>query len=115
MLQKVNIAELRSGPNLNRAGRAPPAVRELAEQIATTHHVEALTVLEREEWFEVVCGERRFAALKMLQAEGRLWEDFDGVPVQVVEAPRRRASLINLAENCGRRDAHPLDLAAHMR
>ena len=84
---------------------------DLARSIETIGLLVPLIVRQREDppdTFEIVAGDRRYAAVSNLIAGGRLAKDYR-IPVRVVKADDLQAMLMALTENLARDDMHPLD------
>lgn len=94
-------------------------IRELAESVAAHGLAQPITVrpvdpdMGGERW-EIVCGECRYRAHRLLESEGRsaLGAPLGMIDAQVRVMSDREASAVMLLENFARNDPKPLDEAA---
>lgn len=84
---------------------------ELASDIEARGILQNLVVRAGAKGYEIVAGERRWRALRLLQEQGRLPADFS-VPCKVVAVSDRALVEFALAENSQRSDVTPLEEAA---
>ncbi len=90
---------------------ADEAIEELAQSIAQVGLLQNLIVRPAGEdagMFEIVAGERRWRAMRLLVARGD-WREDAPVPVRIVEIDDAQALMLAIAENAQREDVHPLD------
>ncbi len=98
-------AELKLSPlNVRKSKRQHIAA--LADDIAAHGVIHNLVAYKNGKGFAVVAGGRRLEAIRLLQKQGRLPDDFT-VPVSI--RPKEEAVELSLAENQSREDMHPAD------
>jgi len=98
-------AELRLSPlNVRKSKRQH--IEALADDIAAHGVIHNLVAYKNGKGFAVVAGGRRLEAIRLLQKQGRLPDDF-AVPVSI--RPKKEAVELSLAENQSREDMHPAD------
>lgn len=100
-LQDIPVAELRSNPDQPRKSFSEEALAELASSIDRHGLIQPIVVIERDDGFTIVAGERRFRAIQSLGHET--------IPALVI-ADGVTAELA-LVENIQREDLHPLEEA----
>lgn len=98
----IEVDRIDAGPN-DRQTFSEDSLRELAESIGAYGLAQPPTVRKVGERFEIVAGERRVRAMKMLG-----WSE---VPAFVREMDDQTASAIMLAENVQRADLDPMEEA----
>lgn len=106
-LHLVPLSRLRpSSRNVRQSGGT--AIPELAASIARVGLLQNLTVITSpdEQWFEVVAGRRRLAALKLLVKRHKLAKDH---PVPCLLVPDTSARTVSLSENVQREAMTPVD------
>lgn len=106
-LHLIPLSRLRpSSRNVRQSGGT--AIPELAASIARVGLLQNLTVITSpdEQWFEVVAGRRRLAALKLLVKRHKLAKDHL-VPCLLV--PDTSARTVSLSENVQREPMTPVD------
>ena len=106
-LHLIPLSRLRpSSRNVRQSGGT--AIPELAASIARVGLLQNLTVITSpdEQWFEVVAGRRRLAALKLLVKRHKLAKDHL-VPCLLV--PDTSARTVSLSENVQREAMTPVD------
>ncbi len=106
-LHLIPLSRLRpSSRNVRQSGGT--AIPELAASIARVGLLQDLTVITSpdEQWFEVVAGRRRLAALKLLVKRHKLAKDHL-VPCLLV--PDTSARTVSLSENVQREPMTPVD------
>ncbi len=84
----------------------PDALKELAQSISVHGLIQPITVRrkgEKSEHYEIICGERRFRACRML----KLTE----IPAIVREATDKQAYDLSISENLQREDVPPMEAA----
>lgn len=98
-------ADLKLSPlNVRKSKRQHIAA--LADDIAVHGVIHNLVAYKNGKSFAVVAGGRRLEAIRLLQKQGRLPDDFS-VPVSI--RPKKEAVELSLAENQSREDMHPAD------
>ncbi len=80
-------------------------IEDLANNIASYGLLNPLTVIEKEDYYELLAGGRRLEAVKGLN-----WEK---VPCNIVSPSEDSARIITLIENQKRHDLHPLEEAKY--
>lgn len=106
-LHLIPLSRLRpSSRNVRQSGGT--AIPELAASIARVGLLQNLTVITSpdEQWFEVVAGRRRLAALKLLVKRHKLAKDH---PVPCLLVPDTSARTVSLSENVQREAMTPVD------
>ena len=106
-LHLIPLSRLRpSSRNVRQSGGT--AIPELAASIARVGLLQNLTVITSPDgqWFEVVAGRRRLAALKLLVKRNKLAKDH---PVPCLLVPDTSARTVSLTENLQREAMHPAD------
>ena len=106
----VNINSDLIEPNSYNARRTfdPDALRELAQSIKVHGVIQPITVRRTEgkggrEHYEIICGERRFRAFRMLKMQE--------IPCIVREATDEQAYDLSISENLQREDVPPMEAA----
>jgi ParB family transcriptional regulator, chromosome partitioning protein len=114
-LGRVPLSAIVPSPANPRRQFSPEAVEELANSIAQQGLQQPLQLRPSPHEagrFEIVAGERRFRALRLLVERQKLPADFR-VPALLCSGLDDRAMLLRaLVENLQRQDLHPLDEAA---
>ncbi|MAK98427.1 MAG: hypothetical protein CL807_09685 [Citromicrobium sp.] len=104
-ISAIAPADLKLSPlNVRKSKRQN--IEALADDIAAHGIIHNLVVYKYGKGYAVVAGGRRLEAIRLLQKQGRLSEDF-AVPVSI--RPKRQAVELSLAENQSREDMHPAD------
>lgn len=91
-------------------------LKKLKESIAENGLIQAPVVRPSKEkpgQYEIIAGERRIRALRMLQKEGRL--DGSKINVIVQDVDNRTAGIIQLEENFNREDNTAGEIADHLK
>ena len=104
----VNIAsDLIEPSNYNaRKSFEPEALKELAQSISVHGLIQPITVRrknEKGEHYEIICGERRFRACRMLNMKE--------IPAIVREVTDEQAYDLSISENLQREDVPPMEAA----
>lgn len=100
----LNVDAIRANPNQPRRCFDPDSLRELSESIRRYGILQPLTVRRGDSGYELIAGERRLRAAKLLgMAE---------VPCIVVEADSLRSAELAIIENLQREDLNMFDEAA---
>ena len=106
-LHLIPLSRLRpSSRNVRQSGGT--AIPELAASIARVGLLQNLTVITSHDgqWFEVVAGRRRLAALRLLVKRHKLAKDH---PVPCLLVPDTSARTVSLSENVQREAMTPVD------
>ena len=99
--QTIPLKQIVAGDAVNVRADRKAGVKELAASIEATGLLQPLVVRPQGNKFEVIAGNRRFAALKKLKATE--------APCHVVEAADAAAVAISLVENIDRLPIHEVD------
>lgn len=114
-LQSVSLSALEASATNPRRKFDRKAIEGLAASIRTDgllHNLVVKPVRGKRNRFEIIVGERRFQALKLLEDRGELPEDFS-VPVEVRDELSKDDTLrIATVENLQRQNMTPLEEAA---
>ncbi|MDO4544480.1 MAG: ParB/RepB/Spo0J family partition protein [Clostridia bacterium] len=102
-LMRVPIDEIDPNPNQPRRSFDKEALNELMVSIAQIGLIQPLTVREKGNRFELIAGERRLRACKLLGMKE--------VPCIILYADENRSALMALIENLQRKDLHFLEEA----
>jgi ParB family transcriptional regulator, chromosome partitioning protein len=102
-VQRVALDRIRPCPLQPRKDFAPEALRELADSIREQGIVQPLIVREQGGHLELIAGERRWRAARLLQ--------LNEVPVIVREADDRAVLELALIENLQRENLNPIEEA----
>lgn len=92
----INIDSIIVNPNQPRKIFKEPDLLELAESIKAYGILQPITVLEKNEMFEIVMGERRFRASKKAGLKD--------IPAIIVDINENESAVVALIENVQRRD-----------
>ena len=103
-IQDIPISQIMPGKN-DRTIFDQKGIRELADSIKEHHLIQPITVRSAKDnkHFEIIAGERRFRACKLLG-----WQT---IPTIVKDVKDESASAITLAENIARKSLDPIDEA----
>jgi ParB family chromosome partitioning protein len=102
-VQRVPVARVRSSPLQPRQDFSAESLRELADSIKEQGIVQPLIVRLKEDYFELIAGERRWRAAQML--------GLAEVPVIVRQADDRAVLELALIENLQRENLNPIEEA----
>jgi len=102
-VQRVPLSRIRASALQPRKEFAPEALQELADSIREQGIVQPLIVRERDGYFELIAGERRWRAAQLL--------NLPEVPVIAREADDRAVLELALIENLQRENLNPLEEA----
>ena len=102
-VQKVPIAQVRSSPLQPRQDFSAEALSELADSIKEQGIVQPLIVRRKDDFFELIAGERRWRAAQLL--------GLADVPVIVRQADDRTVLELALIENLQRENLNPIEEA----
>ncbi len=102
-VQRVPLNRIRPSAMQPRKEFAPEALQELADSIREQGIVQPLIVRERDGYFELIAGERRWRAAQLL--------NLSEVPVLTREADDRAVLELALIENLQRENLNPLEEA----
>ena len=99
----IPLGLIRPNPNQPRKSFAEEELRELAQSIEQNGLVQPVVVRQKADRYELVAGERRFRAFKLLGKTE--------IPAVVVEADDETAAKFSLIENLQREDLNPIEEA----
>ncbi len=102
-VQRVPLDRIRPCPLQPRKDFSPEALRELADSIREQGIVQPLIVRERDGYFELIAGERRWRAAQLLQ--------LPEAPIIVRQADDRAVLELALIENLQRENLNALEEA----
>jgi ParB family chromosome partitioning protein len=102
-VQRVPLDRIRPCPFQPRKDFSPEALRELADSIKEQGIVQPLIVRERNDYLELIAGERRWRAAQLL--------GLAEVPVILRQADDRAVLELALIENLQREDLNPIEEA----
>jgi ParB family transcriptional regulator, chromosome partitioning protein len=102
-VQRVKLDRIRPCPLQPRKDFSPEALRELADSIKEQGIVQPLIVRERNGYFELIAGERRWRAAQLIS--------LPEVPIIVREADDRAVLEMALIENLQRENLNPIEEA----
>ena len=102
-VQGVPLDRIRPCPLQPRKDFSPEALRELADSIREQGIVQPLIVRERDGYFELIAGERRWRAAQLL--------NLPEVPIIVRQADDRAVLELALIENLQRENLNPIEEA----
>lgn len=102
-VQRVPLNRIRPSALQPRKEFAPEALQELADSIREQGIVQPLIVRERDGYFELIAGERRWRAAQLL--------NLPEVPIITREADDRSVLELALIENLQRENLNPLEEA----
>ena len=105
--REIPMTLLDTNPNQPRKNFAEEELRELAQSIEQNGLVQPVVVRQKADRYELVAGERRFRAFKLLGKTE--------IPAVVVEADDETAAKFSLIENLQREDLNPYEEAAAYR
>ena len=105
--KEIPMTLLDTNPNQPRKNFAEEELRELAQSIEQNGLVQPVVVRQKADRYELVAGERRFRAFKLLGKTE--------IPAVVVEADDETAAKFSLIENLQREDLNPYEEAAAYR
>lgn len=99
-LKEVALVKIITGKTNPRSDFNEQSIQELAESIKENGLLQPLLVRPIDEGYELVCGERRLRACKMI--------DLKSVPVQIKDLNDQETLEAQIIENLEREDVHPL-------
>jgi ParB family chromosome partitioning protein len=102
-VQRVPLDRIRPCPLQPRKDFSPEALRELADSIREQGIVQPLIVRERDSYFELIAGERRWRAAQLLQ--------LPEAPIIVRQADDRAVLELALIENLQRENLNAIEEA----
>ncbi|WP_445737026.1 ParB/RepB/Spo0J family partition protein [Mariniflexile sp.] len=106
-LKEVNLVEISTSKTNPRSDFNEQSIMELAESIKENGLLQPLLVRPTDKGYELVCGERRLRACKLI--------DLKSVPVQIKDLNDQEALEAQIIENLEREDVHPLREAETFR
>lgn len=103
--------ELQPSPTNPRRRIGEQSIESLAASIKTQGILEPLIVRQKENGFEIVCGERRWRAAGAVKDEHGKLTPLETIPCLVRELTVEQVLDIQIHENLHREDVHPMDEA----
>lgn len=100
---KIALDRIDPNPSQPRTEFDPVAMQELADSIRAHGVIQPLVVRRKGERFEIVAGERRWRAARMV--------GLPEVPVAILDIPDSQVLEIALIENIQRADLNPIEVA----
>ena len=107
VIEKIKITEIEPNSNQPRRNFDEEAIEELAESIKVYGVIQPIIVTKKDNYYEIVAGERRWRASK----KAGLTE----IPCIVRNETERRNREISLIENMQREDLNPIEKARGFR
>lgn len=104
---KLKINEVEPNPNQARKIFDEESIEELANSIKEYGVIQPIIVTKKENYYEIIAGERRWRASKKAGLEE--------IPVIIREDDERRNQEISLIENIQREDLNPIEKARGIR
>uniref|UniRef100_A0A6H2A161 ParB-like N-terminal domain-containing protein n=1 Tax=viral metagenome TaxID=1070528 RepID=A0A6H2A161_9ZZZZ len=104
-VKNIAIELIKYPPVVLRSPKDMTGIEDLAKSIETDGLLNPLTVMEKENYFELLAGGRRLQAIKLLQ-----WKV---VPCNILIPAIDRERIITLIENQKRADLNPLEEAQY--
>jgi ParB family transcriptional regulator, chromosome partitioning protein len=101
IIEDVDIYKIKKSPSSYRS--SSPAISELAKSICQTGLLQPITVRSKDDFFEIVAGNRRYEACKALG-----WRR---ILCHIVELNDKEAFEVSLIENIQRRTLNPIEEA----
>jgi ParB family chromosome partitioning protein len=103
LLQELLLTSIIPNPRQPRRDFDDAQVKELAESIRSEGLLQPVVVRKVKEGFELIAGERRFRAFKLLGQKT--------ITARIVEASDAASAVLALVENLQRADLNPIDEA----
>jgi len=103
----IEEQSIRPNPNQPRRTFDEEGIRELSQSISQAGLIQPLTVRKTDEGYELIAGERRLRACRLLGMER--------IPCIVQQTPEEMSAMMALIENLQRRDLHFIEEAACYR
>ncbi len=100
----LSVTDIYPNPSQPRKSFDESALQELGKSIAENGLLQPITVRKREIGYELVSGERRLRACKLINIEK--------IPAIIVEVSDNSSAMLALVENIQRQDLHFLEEAA---
>jgi len=105
--QEADINLIYASPNQPRKQFNEQKLQELADSIREKGIIQPIIVNKTEKGFEIIAGERRFRAAKLL--------DFKKIPVIIRNLSKNEAMEVAIIENIQREDLNPIEEAEAYR
>lgn len=103
LLQELSLTAIVPNPRQPRRDFDDAQVKELAESIRSEGLLQPVVVRKVKDGFELIAGERRFRAFKLLGQKT--------ITARIVEASDASSAVLALVENLQRADLNPIDEA----
>jgi len=107
VVRKIKVIEIEPNKNQPRRNFNNESIDELAESIKTYGVIQPIIVTKKDNYYEIVAGERRWRASKKA--------GLDEIPCIVREDTEKRNKEIALIENIQREDLNPIEKARSFR
>ncbi len=102
-IEQINVDQIKPNPYQPRGQFDLASLEELASSIAHYGLIQPITVREVDDHYELIAGERRFRASKLLGLKQ--------LPAIVMRSDHRSSAMMALIENVQRRDLNFLEVA----
>lgn len=103
-LKQINIDKIKTNPNQPRVGFEEQSLRQLADSIRENGLLQPISVRETYTGYEVIAGERRLRACRML--------GYQQIPAIVIDAGEVQSAQLALIENIQRQDLNAIEEAS---
>ena len=100
---EIPIGRIIPNPHQPRREFREEGLKELAESIRSEGLLQPVVVRRRDEQFELIAGERRWRACRLLKLKS--------VPARIMEATEASSAVLSLIENLQREDLNPIEEA----
>ena len=107
VVRKIKVIDIEPNKNQPRRNFNNESIDELAESIKTYGVIQPIIVTKKDNYYEIVAGERRWRASKKA--------GLDEIPCIVREDTEKRNKEIALIENIQREDLNPIEKARSFR
>ena len=103
-LKQISIDKIKTNPNQPRIGFEEESLRQLADSIRENGLLQPISVRETYTGYEVIAGERRLRACRML--------GYQQIPAIVIDAGEVQSAQLALIENIQRQDLNAIEEAS---
>lgn len=103
-IEKIDLDTIRANKDQPRKEFDEEKIKELAESIKSHGIIQPLILRKKDGYYEIVAGERRFRAAKLVQLEK--------VPAIVVDIDDDKANVLSIIENIQREDLNAVEEAS---
>jgi ParB family chromosome partitioning protein len=101
--REIDVKEIAANPYQPRREIYPEHIEELAKSIQSEGLLQPIVVREKEGKFELIAGERRLHAFRLLKLKQ--------IPARIIEASDASSATLALIENLQRENLNPIDEA----